>query len=199
MKWFVLAEKSSYLCIRLRTHAQDSFLYMSTPNHKEAIFEQIYKKHYIWLFRKALDRTLDEELAKDIVEEAFVDVWHKMDQVRQEEVRGLLLTLVRNKIVNHYKHQQVERRYESEVMHLESEIWEEPEDVYEERLRLINHTLDAQPAQRRFIFEQCCLHGKSYKEMAETMNLKVTTIHKHVSRVYAELRKIVKQNRSTSK
>lgn len=156
-------------------------------------FELVYKKHYTWLFHKALDQTLDEELSKDLVEEVYMDLWQKFDDIRLEEVTGLLRTMMRNKLANHFKHLQVARKYETEILSTETELWSENDEEYEERLKRINAVIDEQPPQRKFIFEQCCLRDKSYKEVSELVGVEISTIHKHVSRVYAELRKIVKK------
>lgn len=166
---------------------------MSTNTNKIKAFEHVYKSYYTWLFHQALDQTLDEELAKDFVEEVFVDVWNKFDTIRLDEVTGLLRMMMRNKVINHFRHQQVVKRYEDDIFSAGAETSDGHDDEYEERLRMVNTIIDEQPPQRRFIFEQCCLHEKSYKEVAELVGVEVSTIHKHVSRVYAELRKIVKK------
>lgn len=168
---------------------------MSANTKKVETFEYVYKNYYTWLFHQALDQTLDEELAKDFVEEVFVDLWHKFDHIRQEEVAGLLRRLMRNKLANHFKHLEVVRKYETEVTAIETDFWDGNDDEYEERLRQINEVIDSQPPQRRFIFEQCCLKDKSYKEVAELVGLEVSSIHKHMSRVYAELRTMVKKQK----
>lgn len=167
---------------------------MSTDKNKITAFEHVYKSCYTWLFYQVLDYTLDEEVARDMVEEVFVDLWSKFDNIRQEEAVGLLRKLVRNRLVNYSKHQLVVKKYEDEVRLTSNEIQEEDEDeLYEERLRQVYAVMDRQPPQRRFIFEQCCLKDKSYKEVAELIGVEVSTIHKHISRVYAELRAMVEK------
>lgn len=151
-------------------------------------FEHVYKQYYATMFYKALDWTLDEELAKDLVEELFVELWQRFDTIRMDEVAGWLSITIRNKAINHYRHRKVEQRYEDEYLAVTSEIMDEDEDVHEERLRAIEAVIEEQPVQRKFIFEQCCLKGKSYKEVAEIVGVEVTTVHKHVSKVYAALR-----------
>ena len=149
----------------------------------------MYKKYYTWLFHQALDLTLDAELSKDFVEDVYVVVWQKFSKIRWDEIQGLMRTLMRHKVANYFKHRQVEKRYEMEMRAHAIGLCGDDDDIYEERLRQINAIIDAQPPQRRFIFEQCCLGEKTYKEVASLMGLEVSTIHKHVSRVYAELRK----------
>lgn len=141
------------------------------------------------MFYKALDWILDEDIAKDLVAEVFADLWQRFDSVRMEEIGGLLHTSLRNKVVNMMRHDKVKRKYDEEYINTCSELMEEPDDVHEQQLKEVERVIDEQPAQRQFIFKQCCIEGKSYKEVSEIMGVEVSTIHKHVSRVYKELRK----------
>ncbi len=155
-------------------------------------FEQVYKNYYTWLFHQALDMTLDPELARDFVEDVYVIVWQRFDTISLEKMQGLLRTLMRNRVVNYFRHRQVEMKYELDMRANATGFYSDDDDTYEERLRQVTAIIDAQPPQRRFIFEQCCLRNKSYREVAALLGLEVSTIHKNVSRVYAELREKVK-------
>lgn len=141
------------------------------------------------MFYKALDWTLDEDLAKDLVADLFADLWQRFDQVRIEEVGGLLHTSLRNRVVNMMRREKVKRKYDEEYINTTSEIMDEPDDVHEEQLRKVEQVIEEQPTQRQFIFRQCCIEGKSYKEVSEIVGVETSTIHKHISRVYKEIRK----------
>lgn len=156
-------------------------------------FEHVYKLHYTTVFYKALDWTLDEDVAKDLVEDVFVDLWHRFDTIRQDEVVGWLNVTVKNKAINYYRHKKVEQKYVDEYLAVTSEIMDEDDNVHEERLTAIEAVINEQPPQRRFVFDQCCLQGKTYKEVAQIVGVEVTTIHKHVSKVYAILREKLKK------
>lgn len=163
---------------------------MQKLTNTEKKFEEVYKRYYTPLFFKALDWTLDEEIAKDLVEDLFVDLWQKMDQIRMEDIAGFLHTSIKNRAINHLRHQQVVRKYEDEYISVTTEIMDEDDVVHEEQLRVVEDVIEEQPPQRKFIFEQCCIEGKSYKDVSEIVGIEVSTIHKHVSRVYSELRKV---------
>ncbi len=166
---------------------------MAKAANKEKDFERIYKQYYTQLYFKALDWTLDEEIAKDLVEELFTDLWTKFDSLRLNEISGFLHTSIKNRAINHLRHRQVEMKYEDEYLAVTTEIMDESDEVHEERLKMLEAVIDEQPAQRRFIFNQCCIEGKSYKEVSEIVGVEVSTVHKHISKVYAELRKILKK------
>lgn len=164
---------------------------MSNRLSKERVFEGVYKQYYTSLFYKALDWTLDEDIAKDLVEDLFAELWLRIDKIRVEDVAGYLNTAIRNRSVNYLRHEQVKRKYEDEYISVTSEIMDEPDDLHEERLKAVEKVISNQPPQRKFIFEQCCISGKSYKEVAEIVGIEVSTVHKHISKVYASLREIL--------
>lgn len=161
---------------------------MRQATNKDKEFESVYKQYYTPLFYKALDWTLDEDVAKDLVEDLFTDLWLKMDTIRMSEIAGYLHTSIKNKAINYLRHRQVEMKYEEDYITVMSEIMDEKDDVHEERLKAIEQTIKEQTPQRRFIFEQCCIEGKTYKEVSEIVGIEVSTVHKHISKVYSELR-----------
>lgn len=158
-------------------------------NNKEKEFEKLYRKFYTQLFYKALDWTLDEDVARDLVSDLYTDLWERIDSIRMDEVAGFLNKSLRNRAINYLRHIQVERKYEDEYIAMMTEIMEEPDDIHDRQLKLVEKVLSEQTVQRRFIFEQCCIEGKTYKEVAAIIGIEVSTVHKHVSKVYSELRK----------
>ncbi len=159
-----------------------------SANNKERDFEKVYRKYYTQLFYKALDWTLDENAARDLVGDLYADLWERIDSIRMDEVAGFLNTALRNRVINYLRHLQVERKYEDEYVAVMNEIMEEPDDIHERQLKLVEQVLSEQTAQRRFIFEQCCIEGKTYKEVSAIVGIEVSTVHKHISKVYSELR-----------
>ena len=159
-----------------------------TASAQEKAFEAVYRAHYTSLFYKALDWTLDDDTAKDLVEDVFADLWTRFDNIRMEEVGGLLHMALRNRAINRLRHESVKRRYEDAYISTVAEIMDEPDEVHEQQLQLMRRVIDAQPPRRRHIFTQCCLEDKTYKEVAESIGVEASTVHKHISRVYKELR-----------
>lgn len=157
-------------------------------SEKKKAFEEVFKRNYKPLLYRALDRIDDEEVAKDIVGGLFADIWQDFDNVRLEGVDVYLRRILHNRCINHLQHQTVERKYQDYYLNVKGSILEEPDDLHEERMQIVNSVIDSLPPQRRFIFEQCVIEGKSYKEVAEIVSLQVSSIHKHISKTYAMLR-----------
>lgn len=72
----------------------------------ERAIEFLYRDYYNSLLRVAEKRTHDIDVAEDMVQEAFADVWENRQRIAQDEnvfVIAHLFTIVNNKAINYYK------------------------------------------------------------------------------------------------
>lgn len=155
------------------------------PYSKE--FESFFRKWYTPVYYRALDWVEDEEVAKDLVSELFADVWSSYGQIRQYRMPAYLFTAIRNKSINYLEHQKVERKYQAEYLRRKEEVIGDSE-LLERQMAQIEQVIGSQTPLTRLVFEQCCYEGKSYQQMAEMLNVSVSAIHKHVSKMMAALR-----------
>ncbi len=70
------------------------------PNRKQT-FEQIYRKHYLRLFRYALSWVGDEDVAKDMIADLFSDLWNHHTVLQPDTVDFYLGRAVKNRCVNY--------------------------------------------------------------------------------------------------
>ena len=69
-------------------------------------FEQLFFEYQPRLVRFAV-RYLEEEAAEDIVQNAFLKLWEKRDEVKLDNIQALLFQMVRNECLNELKHRAV--------------------------------------------------------------------------------------------
>ncbi|MCI6618094.1 MAG: sigma-70 family RNA polymerase sigma factor [Prevotella sp.] len=150
-------------------------------------FESLFRKWYTPVYYRALDWVEDEEVAKDLVSELFADVWSSYGQIRQYRMPAYLFTAIRNKSINHLEHLKVERNYQTEYLRMKQEVIGDSE-LLERRMELMEQVIGSQTPLTRLVFEQCCYEGKSYQQVAEMLDVSVSAIHKHVSKMMAALR-----------
>ena len=80
----------------------------------ENTFNQIFTQHYTRLYLYAYHLTNDAEASRDIVSDVFAKLWEDIKHIKQENVSGYLTTTVRNRCIDHFRHQQVEIQYTKE-------------------------------------------------------------------------------------
>ena len=125
----------------------------------ENTFNQIFTQHYTRLYLYAYHLTNDAEASRDIVSDVFAKLWEDIKHIKQENVSGYLTTTVRNRCIDHFRHQQVEIQYTKEYFAEVDTFYTD----YTEAMRqdiLISKMLDKLPAMTRHILEECYLARK---------------------------------------
>src|SRR5690606_11011378 len=87
----------------------DQVLFDLIKSDDKAAFKLVYDRYFDVLYIHAYKRLKDKEEAKDIVQEIFVILWDKRQQITLRiNLLAYLYTAVRNKIFNVIAHNHVE-------------------------------------------------------------------------------------------
>ena len=155
----------------------------------ENTFNQIFTQHYTRLYLYAYHLTNDAEASRDIVSDVFAKLWEDIKHIKQENVSGYLTTTVRNRCIDHFRHQQVEIQYTKEYFAEVDTFYTD----YTEAMRqdiFISKMLDKLPAMTRHILEECYLARKTYQQVADEMNISPNTVKKHISKSLKMLKEL---------
>ena len=74
-------------------------------------FESLYRQHVHAVFRFAHSITRRKEVAEDLTSEAFLALHRQLASVDQSQLPAWLMTVVRNRARDLWRHQVVEERY----------------------------------------------------------------------------------------
>lgn len=125
------------------------------------------------LFRLALRITFDREEAEDIVQETLIRVWNKREEWHKiESIEAFCLTIAKNLAIDRNEKkdaQTVELTTETGIMPDASSPHEDL--VNKEQMQLIHRLINALPERQRIIVQLRDMEGKSYKEIADVLNL----------------------------
>lgn len=125
------------------------------------------------LFRLALCITRSREEAEDIVQDTMLRVWNRREEWNVwETVEGFCLTICRNLAID--RSQKMDARH----VELTPEVTELPDMAApdklmerDERLGLLHRLIAELPEKQRTILQLRDVEGKSYKEIAEILQL----------------------------
>src|SRR5437870_4702242 len=78
-------------------------------------FEDVYRQHVQAVHRFALSVAGRKETAEDLTSEAFLALFRNFDGIDQAQLAGWLLTVVRNRARDLWRHQAVEQRYSEQL------------------------------------------------------------------------------------
>ena len=162
-------------------------------------FNQLFNEYYERFIRFAQGYVKERETAEDFVSEAFTLFWEYRENLLSDtKPQAYILTIVKNKCLNHLQHVQVWQRTENILC--EHESWRlslsintlqacDPAFLFSEEIKqIIDQTLRKLPKKTRQIFILNRFEGLSYHEIAEKMNLSCKTIEYHVSKALKSLR-----------
>lgn len=155
----------------------------------EKAFENIFKTYYSSLASFAMKYVKEPELAEEIVQEMFSNMWIRHETLRiQTSLKSYLFGAVRNACLNYIKHQKVEQKYAGHTLRTASK--EEATDFLEldELKAKIALAMDKIPAKCREIFELNRFEGKRYKEIADELNLSLKTVENQMGKALKILR-----------
>ncbi|HEY6968962.1 MAG TPA: sigma-70 family RNA polymerase sigma factor [Candidatus Angelobacter sp.] len=146
-------------------------------------FDDIYRTHVNAVFRYAMRTVRDRSLAEDITSEAFLELYRNLNFMDPGRLPAWLFTVVKNRAVDHWRKQAVERRYEQETQPTE-EAPASGQDV--EAWLLDEPTL--KPIHRvclvlRFV------HGMTRAEISERLKISEVKVKGHLQYALQLLRK----------
>ena len=119
----------------------------------------------------------DEDLAKDVVQEAFARLWTKLEQVEATKAKSYLFTTAHHLMVDEVRKQTRSTRMEEHHEHLQHTSQSQPDlkEVLEQGLARL-------PEVQRSVVLLRDLEGYSYEEIAELTGLNITQVKVYIYR-----------------
>lgn len=162
---------------------------MALLNMRWQQLQDVYHQHHDWLQGWLRKKTGNAWDAADIAHDTFVRIMHK-DKLAQlgTEPRALLVHIAKGLVIDHWRHQQVERAYHDTLAHWPPEAWPSAEEQHMilDALRQIDRLLQHMPAQTRVIFLLAQLDGLSYQQIADQLDISLITVKRHMRKAYLE-------------
>lgn len=156
-----------------------------------AAFDQIYRKYWSELFDVAYKRVQSTEKVEEIIQDLFVELWEKREQIEiRESVEAYLFGALKFRVLNHLRHEKMRASHlqvirEQAVMttnNLEEEIYmNDLESAYKNQVNNL-------PEKCRAAFELSRQEQLSFKEIALRLDVSVNTVEKHVGKALRLLR-----------
>lgn len=148
-------------------------------------FRMIYEAHSKSLYRFAFSYLKDSFEAEEIIQDVFLKVWEKREEVDNEKsFTSYLYRITVNKIFNELKHRVVKKKYEVYALKLDPESNHTPESSiqYKELNTKVEHLLTQLHEQQRRIFVMSRWKGLSNAEIAQDLSLSVRTVENQIYR-----------------
>lgn len=141
------------------------------------------------LYRFALRYCSVSSDAEDAVQDVFVTLWERRDEVRVSGVKGYLIRLLYRRLVDMHRHDEVVRRVGSEVWKMDT--GERKTEMAFELHDALSQALGQLPEQQRALVLLRDLEGYEYGEMAVMTGLSEQQVGVYLYRARKTLKKLL--------
>lgn len=148
------------------------------------------------LYRLALRITLNPAEAEDIVQETMIKVWNRRDSWDEiDSIEAFCLTICRNLSLDK------QRKMDNHGQTLEEDHYNQPDRtasanpeeqaIRQERVAIVQRLLDSLPEKQRTAMQLRDFEGKSYREIAQVMQVSEEQVKVSIFRARQTIRKKV--------
>lgn len=154
----------------------------------EQVFRACYERYWKALCFFAFRVTGSEADSRDLVQEAFVNLWRSREAITSENhIRLFLYQATRHRCLNWIRNRKAESDFRVEYHQLAEEVDFADRVVEEEVQRLIMEQIASLPGEQKRVVE-LHLKGKNNQEIAEIMHIAVNTVRTHKARARKTLK-----------
>lgn len=160
-------------------------------NDDETAFIEVYDLFWKRLYNFGYKKLGKKEIIEGIVQEVFIDFWTKRAKLEiHTSLTSYLFTSVNYRIINQYKSQSIREKYsEQEKSKGEQNSSSTDEKVLFNDLKSnIKKVVREFPPQRKKVYQLRFNKGLSYIEIAQNLEISVSTVEKHLMRALKEIR-----------
>ena len=158
-------------------------------------FDQIYVLYFSRMRRFAEEYIPSKEDAENVVQDIFTMLWENRSSIIiKSSITSYLFNLTKNRCLDFLRHQSVAENYKKEqtlklsALEQLNEMVSSDTDVES----LIHEAVQQLPEKCREIFIKNRLQGKKYREIADELNLSISTVETQMGIALKRLREALK-------
>lgn len=164
-------------------------------NAEIASFKEIFEEYYSPLYNYAASILNDRELAEDVVQQLFIQLWEKQALEHVEHPQAYLLRSTKFKCIDYLRSNQIKPL--SVELVPESELIQH--EFHDEDIIPMLHFFAASlPPKTREVFLLSRVEGYSNQEIADQLEVSIKTVENQMTRALKKLREILKEHKYLS-
>ncbi|WP_157492864.1 RNA polymerase sigma factor [Echinicola pacifica] len=173
------------------TTFSDTYILDRIRQGDQKSFDRLYQHYWEILYRSAYSRIKSHDLAEDIVQEVFMDIWKRRSTLKiKGSIKVYLLTAVKYHIFKLVQEMHLHEELDLAKLSLSrlQENTVELDDIYQ----LIEHSLEKLPSSHAAIFQMHRMEGMSIPEVSDALQMAPQTIYNALSRITKQLKNELK-------
>jgi RNA polymerase sigma-70 factor (family 1) len=148
-------------------------------------FDAIYRNYSKKMFHFALGLVKDQDTSKDLVQEVFVNLWEKRDQVDPVlNFDNYVFTITYNSIRKFFRKKSIEAKVVNHLVNNSPEVMDGTDGtlIYNELLEFASKTIETLPPKRKKVYKLSKQEGMKIKEIAAKMDISPRTAENHLAK-----------------
>ncbi len=195
----------SFYCLKFLSHLDIKRLYKEKGDEglidllrkgDRKAWNFIIEEYYDGLLIYIICITKEKETAEEILQDVFMNFWSKREQLNIiVSIKAYIYRSARNTAINHIKRKKFERDYHKgleKTANWRKNLTEETFN-YTQLEKLLYQAIEELPDLTKEIFRLSRFSAMSYKEIADTLQVPVRTVHYQIGLALKKLRQILKQ------
>lgn len=168
----------------------DQDLFDALKNADRRAFTEIYNRYWALLFLHAKKMVKDDDEAMDIIQDTFVYLWNKADEITiSSSLSGYLYSSVRHRVLNIINRGKLKEKYIDSLMSFDDSDPDSSEDLIAKELEIrIEEAIHQLPKKMRTVFEMSRKTNLSHKLISEELNISENTIKKQINRAIKSIK-----------
>jgi RNA polymerase sigma-70 factor (ECF subfamily) len=156
----------------------------------ELAFKELYLRYWQQLYYAALNKINNKEVAEDIIQAVFTDLWEKRERHSIKNLPAYLGTSVKYQVINYIKSVISKKTHLSQIS--EGRKTEENSNELTLLVKELNEAIDKAinrlPEKTQTIFRLSRFERRSNKEISRIMDVSEKTVEYHITQSLKALR-----------
>lgn len=172
----------------------DEELVQLLKNDHAAAFDGVYNRYWKTLYYAAYNRVNDEDAAKDIVQNVFIEVWQKRNTLEiTSTLKQYLHGAVKMKVLHHYRSENIKQQAFDNAVERITEMMHSNQNLsaYFDLERIVSDEVNEMPLNMKnsFLLRS---DSRSVKEIAGNLDLAEQTVSNNITEALKRLKKRIR-------
>ncbi len=173
-----------------KSYDKDITIFNNIKSNNQKALNELFNKYYHVLCEYSFLITNDKAGSEEIVADIFANIWINRDKIYiKKNVRAYLFKSTKNLAISYLrKNKNIFEKIEEENLINTNSNSPDQYIINREKQLKIKDILDIIPKRSREIFILHRFSGLKYQDIAETLDISVKTVEKHISKALRVLR-----------
>jgi RNA polymerase sigma-70 factor (ECF subfamily) len=168
-----------------------NYLFRNIRKGDKTAFEKLFKKFYPRLYAFAFKVVRNKEIAEDIVQDIFIRLWEKKENIKPVNIEGFIFKVLKNQCISYLRNIKILDNINlnlNNLAHIE-ELYRidflrnEPYVLVEKELQLeIDSIINKLPYRCKEVFILSRLNGLKNREIAHKLGINIKNVERHISK-----------------